>query len=158
MNTFFMPIIAKVCPGAPMIFMIRDGRETAFSTFKQNFKEYYWFKFNLEDAIQNWAQTIELVRSSKDALGIVYHESFYEKLVLDPKDNLNELLNFLKLDWTDDLLEFYKQKTQVNTASYSQVRQPLYQSSLAHTKNNYPVQHANMSGLLDLVLRELEYC
>ncbi len=41
-----------------------------------------------------------------------------------------KLIDFVGLDWQEDCLDFYKNKSRVNTASAAQVRQPIYKSSI----------------------------
>jgi hypothetical protein len=41
------------------------------------------------------------------------------------------MLEFLGLEWEDRCLQFYKARRSVSTASFHQVRQPIYKKSLA---------------------------
>lgn len=59
------------------------------------------------------------------------HEVFYEELVGDLEGQTRRILDFLDLDWQPSCLEFHKQMRQIHTASYDQVRKPLYRSSIA---------------------------
>ena len=40
------------------------------------------------------------------------------------------MVNFCDIDWTENYLNFYKNKKIVQTASLAQVRSPLYKSSI----------------------------
>ncbi len=55
----------------------------------------------------------------------------YEDLVEDPEPRVRDLLKFLDLQWTDQVLAFHKTERAVKTASVWQVRQPLYKTSRA---------------------------
>ena len=48
---------------------------------------------------------------------------------------LRELLEFCGLDWERSCLKFHKSKRAINTASYQQVRKPIYTRSSGRWKN-----------------------
>ena len=54
----------------------------------------------------------------------------YEKLIEDPRNEINKLVKFCDVDWVENYLNFYKNKKIVQTASLAQVRSPLYKSSI----------------------------
>jgi hypothetical protein len=54
----------------------------------------------------------------------------YEDIVADQEAQARRLLEFCGLEWTDACLDFHKTKRQVRTASLTQVRQPIYNSSV----------------------------
>ena len=58
----------------------------------------------------------------------------YENLVFDTKKEVVKLLNFCDLNWEDKCLEFYKNKRAIKTASDTQVRSKIYNSSISHWK------------------------
>ena len=54
----------------------------------------------------------------------------YEKLVENPEEEIKNLVNFCEIGWDKQYLNFYKNKKTVSTASLSQVRSPLYKTSI----------------------------
>lgn len=138
MNTFFLPLLAKLLPGAPVIFMQRDGAETAFSIYKQNFSEYYWFKYNYKDAFLHWKQTNEWVPAATEKMGVSSIQLKYEDLIHDAKTQISKVLQSFGLSWEESILDYHQSQSQVDTASYAQVRQSLYSSSLKWCQENYP--------------------
>jgi hypothetical protein len=54
----------------------------------------------------------------------------YEDLVDDLEGNVRRMLTHCALDWDERCLSFYTTERKVKTSSASQVRQPLYRSSL----------------------------
>ena len=54
----------------------------------------------------------------------------YEDLVADSEVQARSLIDFCELDWSDDCLNFHKTKRSVRTASVTQVRQPIYKTSV----------------------------
>ena len=59
----------------------------------------------------------------------------YEQLVDSPRSALEPVLTFLGLDWDEACLDFHKLDNRVRTASVTQVRQALYQSSVGRWGN-----------------------
>ena len=59
----------------------------------------------------------------------------YDAFVLDPEPALRRLLPALGLDWHDDCLSPERRENTVKTASYWQVRQPLYRTASGRWRN-----------------------
>jgi hypothetical protein len=59
----------------------------------------------------------------------------YKNLVTNQEEATRELLEFCGLEWNDKCLEFYKTRRFVGTASYNQVRNPIYKTSIDRWKN-----------------------
>ena len=59
----------------------------------------------------------------------------YEKLVTNTKDEIQNLLNFCNLKWENSCLEFYNNKRTAKTASDTQVRNKIYNTSVDSWKN-----------------------
>lgn len=55
----------------------------------------------------------------------------YEDLIADQADVSRQLIDTCGLAWDDRCLAFHKTARAVMTASYSQVRQPIYAKSIA---------------------------
>ena len=71
----------------------------------------------------------------KQVLSIPIMGVSYENLVANQEDISRELIEFCGLDWTDECLSFHKTKRLVTTASYDQVRKPIYKKSVSRWKN-----------------------
>src|SRR5690606_26925031 len=54
----------------------------------------------------------------------------YEDLVADVENKARGLIDFCGLDWNDACLAFHESSRPVKTASVSQVRKPLYNTSV----------------------------
>ena len=59
----------------------------------------------------------------------------YEEMVADQERVSRALVDFIGLEWDDRCLQFHKSERTVATASYDQVRQPIYTRSMARWKN-----------------------
>ena len=63
----------------------------------------------------------------------------YEDLVANQKSVSRDLIAFCGLDWDDRCLEFHRNPRPVQTASYVQVRRPIYASSVGRWQNTSPI-------------------
>lgn len=151
-----LSMITKICPGAPFINIIRDGREVAFSALTQNFKNYIWHSHNLIDALIEWKESIILARKSAKILKAPYLEVRYERLVTHPKEELMRIFDFLSLEWEEQCLEFYNSKNKINTASFEQVKKKLYSSSISKAKK-YTKAYEEMTEYAKDFLIEMGY-
>ena len=59
----------------------------------------------------------------------------YEEMTADHESMSKKIVEHAGLEWDEACLEFHKQDRPVKTASSWQVRQPIYQSSVARWKN-----------------------
>jgi hypothetical protein len=71
----------------------------------------------------------------KEVLDIPILDVQYEDMVADQEAMSRKIVDFLGLEWDDACLNFYKSKRFARTASYDQVRQPIYNKSVARYKN-----------------------
>ena len=53
----------------------------------------------------------------------------YEKIIDDPKNEIKNMIKFCNLNWEEDCLQFYNNKTPIKTLSTAQARKPIYKSS-----------------------------
>jgi hypothetical protein len=59
----------------------------------------------------------------------------YEEVVGDIEGQARRILDYCGLEWDPRVLEFHRTERPVKTASSSQVRQPIYSSSVARWRN-----------------------
>ena len=69
-----------------------------------------------------------------DELAAPLMVSRYEDLIAAPEARIRALLSFVDLPWSDDCMSFHRSRRRVNTASYDQVRRPLYSSSVGRAQ------------------------
>ena len=71
----------------------------------------------------------------------------YEEVVVDVERQARQIVAHCGLEWDDACLAFYKTQRPIRTASATQVRQPIYRTSVGRWK---PYQH-----LLQPLIKEL---
>ncbi|RMD79983.1 MAG: hypothetical protein D6809_02305, partial [Gammaproteobacteria bacterium] len=72
------------------------------------------------------------------ALDLPLLELRYEALVERPEEQVRRLLDFLELPWDEACLRFHESRRLVRTASYDQVRRPLYRSAVGRWRRYAP--------------------
>ena len=71
----------------------------------------------------------------KCVLDVPILDVHYDHLVTEAESETRETLEFIGLEWDSRCLKFHESGRVVSTASYDQVRQPLYTRSLQRWKN-----------------------
>ena len=129
-NFLHLGLIAMLFPEASIIHCRRDPRDTCLSCYFQNFVAAgLTFAYDLENLGHYYNLYHQLMEHWEQHLPLPLYASRYEDLVADPEPNIRKLLEFCHLEWSDDCLNFYKNKRETKTASYEQVRRPIYKSS-----------------------------
>ncbi|HEU5048604.1 MAG TPA: sulfotransferase [Rickettsiales bacterium] len=131
-NYFYIGLIHTVFPKAKIIHSMRDPMDTCFSNYSRLFKETMPFAYDLQELGRYWRQYDALMRHWKNVLpkGTIL-DVRYEDVVADLEGQARRLLDYCGLPWEEGCLAFYQNKRLVKTASVAQVRQPIYQSSVA---------------------------
>ena len=138
-NFLHIGMIALLFPRARIIHCVRDPIDTTLSCYMQDFLEGNAFSNKLEDCGWFFNQYRQMMAHWKQVLpSFPIIDLSYETLVDNPEDTVRTLLTFCGLDWNSECLQFHKAKRVVNTASYQQVREPLYKRSVARWKRYAP--------------------
>ena len=134
-NYFNVGLIAKVFPNAQIIHCQRDALDTCLSCYFQNFAAGSHYAFDLKELGQHYREYLDIMSFWKDELKVPMLELRYEEVVHEPETNVRRVLDYCGLDWDPNCLKFYRSERVVSTASYQQVRQPLYTRSVHRWKN-----------------------
>jgi hypothetical protein len=68
----------------------------------------------------------------------IFMEIDYEALVSESREETRRLLQFLDLPWNEACVRFFETPRIVNTASFAQVRRPIYRSSVGSSHSLRP--------------------
>lgn len=132
-NFLYLPIIKACFPEAKIIVTERDWEETRFSCFTQYFtEEQVAFSYSFSD-LNQYNQIYEMILNNFEDK-VEFLRSQYEDLVCKPELSTERIFQFTCLDWDTDVLNFHKNSSAVLTASMTQVKKPLYKSSLKKWK------------------------
>lgn len=131
LNYLYCGIIRRALPNARIIHVTRHPMASCYAMFKTLFKDGYPFSYDLEEIARYYAGYRRLMEHWRTTMPAHIHEIRYEQLVKDPESETRRLLAACELEWEPACLEFHRNPTSTTTASASQVRRPLYDSSLA---------------------------
>ena len=130
-NFVHVGLIALLFPGARVIHCTRDPADTSFSCFLQDFLEGNAFSYSLEDCGWFYNQYRGLMDHWEKVLPpYPMMDLCYEELVSEPESTVRRLLEFCDLEWDPACLSFHQSRRVVHTASYQQVREPLYKRAV----------------------------
>lgn len=134
-NFYYIGLIKLLFPKAKIIHCQRHPLDTCISICFQNFKEGHEYSDNLFNLGAHYHQYQRIKKHWQSSLSIEMFEMKYEELVENPQQSISKMLNFCNLDWDDNCLNFNKLERHVITASFDQVRQPLYTHSVNRWKH-----------------------
>lgn len=134
-NYLHLGLINLLFPEAHVIHCRRDPRDTCLSIYFQSFSAAHPYAVDLASVGHYYREYRRLMDHWKDALELPMFDVSYEALVQDPEKLSRELVAFCGLEWHPRCLEFYKSARTVSTASYEQVRQPIYTRSLGRWRH-----------------------
>ncbi|MEL7544967.1 MAG: sulfotransferase [Pseudomonadota bacterium] len=130
-NFLNVGMIRLALPEAKIIHCCRHPMDTSLSIFKHAFSAAHDYAYEMGELGRYYRQYLSLMEHWREVCGDAMHDIQYESLVEDTEVQARALIAFCGLDWDPACLEFYKTKRTVNTISASQVRQPIYKSSVA---------------------------
>ena len=134
-NFMYLGLIAQLFPRARVIHCVRDPLDTCLSCFFQNFARGNFQTYRLGHLGAYHVEYQRLMRHWHDVLDIPIKDIVYEDLVADLEGKSRELVDFVGLEWDPQCLRFHESKRLVNTASYDQVRQPIYNRSVGRWRH-----------------------
>ncbi len=134
-NIFQLGLIATLFPGAKIIFAARDPRDICLSCFFQHFAEPLGFDTDLADCAHRIRELDRLTAHWRAVLPLETMVLSYDSLIANPESESRMLINFLGLEWDSACLDFHKTARPVRTASWAQVRQPIYASAAGRWQN-----------------------
>jgi hypothetical protein len=124
-------LVAVLFPAAPVIHCVRDPRDTCVSCYMSSILPGpHPYITDLRDLGFAYGQYERLMEHWKRVVTQPILEVGYEALVDDLEAESRRIIEFVGLDWHDACLRFHASGRIVRTASYEQVRRPIYRSSI----------------------------
>jgi hypothetical protein len=130
-NFMHLGLIHGCLPNATIIHCRRDPRDTCLSCFSTRFAEGQDYAYDLVELGRYWRAYDQLMDHWRAVLppGRML-EVPYESVVADVEGWARRLIAHCGLVWDEACLWFYESKRQVRSASFAQVRQPIYTGSV----------------------------
>ncbi|MGI9295873.1 MAG: tetratricopeptide repeat protein [Pseudomonadales bacterium] len=134
LNIIHVPLIHRLFPDAKFILALRHPCDLCLSCYMQEFElnEAMVNFLTLEGAIALYDQVMRLWQQYTQILALDFHVIKYENLVADLEGEARALLQFTGVEWHAAVLEFAehaRQRGKINTPSYHQVTQAIYQDA-----------------------------
>ena len=160
MDALNLPAIARLFPGAKILFALRDPRDVVLSCFRRGFNmnpSVYEFT-DLTRTAQMYDATMSAWKTYQAVLGLPVHTVRYEGFIADFDREANDVAQFLDLTWTDDFRKFSDtaRARGVRTRSANQVTQGLYADGVAQWRR-YAHALASVEPILAPWIAEFGY-
>ncbi|MEQ1864323.1 MAG: tetratricopeptide repeat protein [Micropepsaceae bacterium] len=135
-NFYFLGLIHLGLPGAKIVHTRRNAVDTCVSCFSKLFAGEQNMTYDLGELGRYYRAYHGLMAHWREALPEgAFLDVQYEDVVADVEGQARRLLDYCGLEWDPRVLDFHRTERSVKTASSSQVRQPIYGSSVARWKN-----------------------
>jgi tetratricopeptide (TPR) repeat protein len=139
--------LAVLFPRARFIYCRRDPRDIALSCWITNFAAIRWAN-DLDHLTRRIQQHRRLMAHWRQVLPMPVLEVDYEAMVADQEGQSRRLIDWLGLDWDERCLSFFETERLVRTASVTQVREPIYQRSVARWQRYETMLAPLLAGLI----------
>ena len=135
-----LPLIHRLFPDAKVILALRHPCDALLSCYASNFKLNDGMSsfLQLDTAAELYDLSFSYFEKARELIGTPVHEIRYEDLVEDRERGLRGLIDYLGLDWADEVLDHQataKSRGRIKTPSYHQVVQPIYTQSAGRWMN-----------------------
>jgi tetratricopeptide (TPR) repeat protein len=126
--------LLRLFPESKFLFAIRDPRDVVVSTYLRYFplSEFSVNFLRLEDLVELYLAEMRIWQRFRASIGGQWIEVRYEDLVTDFRKEVHKTLDFIDLDWTGDVENYYVglQQKHVNSPSHDVVRRPIYSTAV----------------------------
>ncbi|HEY3777601.1 MAG TPA: sulfotransferase [Rhizomicrobium sp.] len=151
LNTLKLPLIARLFPGAKVIFAIRDPRDVVLSCFRRHFEvnAAMYELLTLEGAAGTYDSVMRLGELMREKLPLAFHLHRYEHLVANFAECVGEVCRFVGASFRSEMLDFAEtaRGQDIRSPSAQQVRRGLYRDGVAQWRR-YAVELAPVHPLL----------
>ncbi len=137
-NFVYAGMIHLALPQARIIRVRRDPVDTCMSCYSKLFVDSQLFAWDLGELGRYWRAAEHHMDYWRRVLPPeIYLEVDYEAVVADLEGQVRRILAHCGLDWHPACLDFHRTVRPVRTASWEQVRRPLYADSVGRWRRNY---------------------
>jgi len=148
LNSLYVGLIHLALPQAKLIHVKRHPLDTCYAIYKQLFTHGYPFSYDLNELAQYYIAHHYLMQHWQKLLPNSIYQVAYEDVVSDVENQAKSLLSFCELPWQAQCIDFQKNQAASTTASATQVRQGIYQSSKGKWRH-YQEQLAPLKAQLE---------
>lgn len=151
-NFFAVGLIHLMLPNAKIIHVNRNPVDTCLSCFTRLFNRKQEHTYDLAELGQYYVHYARLMEHWRKVLPAgAFLDVQYEDIVADQETQARRLIEYCGLEWNDACLDFHTTKRSIRTASVTQVRQPIYTSSVERWRHYERFLGPLLDALGDLV-------
>jgi len=130
-NFLSVGFIKLILPNAKIIHCHRNPKDNIFSIFKNHFSSgKINFGYNLKEITEYYNLYKSLMNYWQSIIPSYIYDISYENLISNPEKYTRSLVSFCNLGWSDKCLHFYENKRLIKTASDTQARNKIYNTSI----------------------------
>jgi len=133
-NFLYCPVIYNFFPNARIIHCTRNPLDNILSIYRTNFLNQS-FSSSLKDITDLYIYHLKLMHEYKIKFGSMIYSYDHDKVVHNPRETIQNLINWLGWEWSEKYLSPQKSKRSVFTASSAQVREKINAHSSGYWKN-----------------------
>jgi tetratricopeptide (TPR) repeat protein len=135
LNFQFVGLIMHLFPNAKIIHSTRHPLDTCLSCFFQNFTKGQDYSFDLIKLAHFYNDYRRMMEHWQMMFPGRIHNVAYESVLEDQERETRRLLDFCDLEFEQGCIAFHETDRSIKTASFMQVRRPIYQSSKNRWRN-----------------------
>jgi len=143
LNYLYCGLIRRALPQAKLVHLTRHPLAVCYAMYKTLFRDGYPFSYDLGEIAQYYIGYRRLMDHWQAIMPDAIYSVSYESLVADQLGESKQLLQFCGLDWEEACAQFHQNPAASTTASASQVRRPIYDSSVTQWRH----YESQLSGL-----------
>jgi tetratricopeptide (TPR) repeat protein len=129
-NFLSLGLVAVLFPGSRIVHCTRDPLDTCLSCYFQAFTHGHGYAYDLAALGAYYRHYRRLMGHWAAVLGPSMTAVPYEEMVADQEGTSRRLVDFVGLEWDEACLRFFESDRLAHTASYDQVRRPIYKGSV----------------------------
>lgn len=156
LNETHLGFISLLFPKSPVIHLRRHPLDVVTSVYSNYLTHGFNCAFDLKTIAQHYALIYNLVEHYRQNVDMRYLSIKYEDLVADQEPNVRKILEFIDEPFDPRCLSFHENTRYARTASYAQVTEKLYDSSVYRFRH-YRKHMEPIMPLLEPIIRELGY-
>jgi len=160
LNIHLLDLGLRLFPRARVVTALRDPRDVCLSNFMQNFAQTHALAnfLTLENTAWVYDRIMSLWVRQKEELPMSWIEFRYEDLVKDMEGTVSPVLDFMGLDWVDEIKNYQDraQEGHIVTPSYSQIGEKLHTRASGRWRR-YKKHLAPIEGVLAPYIKAFGY-
>ena len=148
LNFLYVGLIRKALPRARILLVRRDAMDNCWAMYSTLFRQAYPFSYDFEELSAYYAGFDALANHWLDVCGASVLSVDYEAVTGDLEHQVRRILDHVGLPFDEACLHFHRNRAPVATASSTQVRAPVYRTSVGRWRN-YEAQLAPLRHALE---------